>query len=399
MWLPWTLVSNPLLLVLKTTFDFHTFVPSDLLSSTPERCALYEEMAALVQSYPQQTSTVTMLQNPSSSPAAPFPQQHAASRNQQLPRFPSSSNAGSYRGLSSGLVAPYAFTSTPQLTNNAAFLQNATSPHLRPQNRTFSAPNLPVGSQSPVAGGSTLSARQRFATSSSLSTSSTSSNSLQASKASIDDASTTTRETSIDVPARPKSTIGLPFSGSMQLNSVVSPKVSPDRYRTVSRPPQGDLANNNGFNRVQSASASPSGSGMLAVGHLYPSQSHSQNGPSGRFQPARIERPGQLRNASTDDLSLPRPQSNVELAQRYRRRSVGSFEAVGDLSKSTSQTFSPPLHATRSDTRDRRQNPEIQRPRSSHTHHGSSDSVSSTRSARSTGQSASAFFCYARDPV
>jgi hypothetical protein len=351
----------------------------------------------LVQSYPQQTTTVTMLQGRPSSSGASFSQQHSTSRSQQLPRFSSPSSAGSYRGLSSsGLVAPYAFTSTPQLTNNAAFLQNAASPHLRPQNRTLSAPNLLVGNQQPLSGGSILSARQRFATSSSLSTSSSSSNSLQPSKKSMDDASITTRETSVDVSARPKSTLGLSPSNSMQLaNALASPKPSPDRYRSGNRSPQVDFSNNSGPNRVQPPSASPSGSGMPAVGHLYTNPGHSQNAPSIRtLQTVRSERPGQSRTASTDDMSLPaRPQSNVELAQRYRRRSVGSFEAVSDLSKSSSQTLSPQMHANLVETRDRRQIPETQRPASSHAHHGSSDSVSSIKSARSTGQhSVSALF-------
>jgi hypothetical protein len=332
-----------------------------------------------------------MLQSRPSSSGASFAPQHSTSRSHQTPRFTSPSSAGSYRGLSSGLVAPYAFTSTPQLTNNAAFLQNSSSPHLRPQNRTFSAPNLLVGSQQPSSGGMTFSARQRFATSSSLSTSSSSTNSLQPSKKSMDDASITTRETSVDVPARPKSTLGLSPSNSMQLASSLPPKPSPDRYRGGNRS-HSDFSNNSGPNRNQQASVSPSGSGMLAVGHLYTNQNQSQpqNLPMVRtLQPVAGERPGPTRNISTDDLSLPRSQSNVELAQRYRRRSVGSFEAVGDLSKSTAQGLAPmvpQMAAVRGDSRDRRHSPETQRPVSSHAQHGSSESVSSTRSARSTGQ-------------
>lgn len=350
-------------------------------------------MAALVQSYPQQTSTVTMIQSRPSSSGASFSQQHSTSRSQQMPRFTSSSSAGSYRGLpSSGLVAPYAFTSTPQLTNNAAFLQNAASPHLLPQNRTLSAPNLLVGNQQPLSSASTLSARQRFATSSSLSTSSTSSVSLQTSKKSLDDTSITTRETSVEVPARPKSTLGLSNSSSMQpANSLIPSKPSPDRYKSGNRSPQPEFSSNSSPNRAQGATSSPSGSGMLAVGHLYTNQSHLQNGPSVRtVQTVRSDRTGQPENASMDDLSLARPQSTVELAQRYRRRSVGSFEAVGDLSKPSSQTLSPPI---RGETRDRWQSSETQRPVSSHTHRGSSDSISSSKSARSTGQHSVSAVC------
>ncbi len=327
-----------------------------------------------------------MLQSRPSSSGATFQQQHSTSRIQQMPRFPSSSNAGSYRGLSSGLVAPYAFTSTPQLTNNAALFQNAGPPHLRPQNRTLSAPNLLAGNQPPLSGGPILSPRQRIAASSSLSTSS-SSNSLQLSQKSMDDASILTRETSVDVPARPKSTLGVsPSSSTPMNNSLSSPKPSPDRYRNANRP-QVDFSSSSGSNRIQAASASPSGSGMLAVGHLYSGQSLSPNSPPARMvQTMRTDRPGQSRNASTEDLNLPRLHSNVDLAQRYRRRSVGSFEAAADLPKSPSQTPSVQMHASRGETRERRQSPETQRPVSSHAHHGSSDSVSSTRSTRSIGQ-------------
>src|SRR5438270_12650439 len=101
-------------------------------------------MAALVQTYPQQT-TVTMLQGrPSSSrgytPAQP--QQHLASRNAPSQKYNASSGSGSYRGMPShGPVAPYAFTSTPQLANTGSSsrqYQNH-SPH-RSENRTSSAP-------------------------------------------------------------------------------------------------------------------------------------------------------------------------------------------------------------------------------------------------------------------
>lgn len=330
-----------------------------------------------------------MLQSRPSSSGAPFSQQHSASRSQPSPRFSSSSSAGSYRGLSSaGLVAPYAFTSTPQLTNNAAFLQNATSPHLRPQIRTVSAPNLLVGNQQTNLGRGTMSARQCFATSSSLSTSSSSSNSLQLGKQSMDDRSISTRETFVDVPARPKSTLGISPSSSMQLaSSLVSPKPSPDRYRSGNRLPSGDTTNTSGSTKIQSTSSSPSGSGTPAVGHLYTNQVHPQNDPSFRnFQAVKIERQVPTRNASTDDLNLARPQGNTELAQRYRRRSFGSFDAAGEMIKSQSQLASFQPQAIRNETRDWRQTSETQQPASSHTQHGSSDSVSSTRSARSTGQ-------------
>lgn len=347
-------------------------------------------MAALVQSYPQQASTVTMLQPRPSSSGGSFSHQHSAPRSQQIPRFSSSSGSGSYRGMpSSGLVAPYAFTTTPQLTKNASFLHNAAPPHLRPQNRALSAPNLLLGNQHSLSAGSILSARQRFAASSSPSASSASSNSMQPSQKSMDDASITTRETSVDVPIRPKSTLGLPQASSAPLaNSPTSPKPSPDRYRRGNRASQGD-SYNSGPSRTQPASILSSGSGIPTAGHLHSNQGHSQPGASiPAFSTTRRERPGPSRNASTDDLSVERSQSHAELAQRYRRRSVSSIEAAGELSQSPSQTLSPQMCASRAELKTRRQVPDTQRPTSSHTHHGSVDSVSSTRSARSNGPDA-----------
>lgn len=309
-----------------------------------------------------------------------------------MPRFPTS-NSGSYRGLPSGLVAPYAFTSTPQLTNmpqpinNGASLQIASSPHLQTQSRTLSAPNILVGNQRAMSGASILSPQQRFATASSLSTSSSSSKSDQAGKRSMDDASTTTRETSVDVPARPKSAVGLsPFSS-------ISSKPSPDRYRRGSRQPQADpnsngsIINNNsgGTNKAQSATVSPNESSAPLRQVICDSGQQANRHFHQPLHTLRSERPGLPKNASTDDLTLVTPRSNVELAQRYRRRSVGSFEAVGDLSKPLSQPTSLPMRAPHVELRDRRHLPETQSPIFCHSRQDSSESVSSNRSARSVG--------------
>ncbi len=152
-------------------------------------------MAALVQTYPQQT-TVTMLQGrPSSSGGytPTQPQQHLGSRNAPSQKYNASSGSGSYRGMPShGPVAPYAFTSTPQLANtgNSSRQYQNHSPHPRSENRTSSAPVTLQIQQTSVPSGAATSARQRYPTSSN---SSPSTNLNQAVPRSMDDTSISSR--------------------------------------------------------------------------------------------------------------------------------------------------------------------------------------------------------------
>src|SRR5436305_3065701 len=116
-------------------------------------------MAALVQTYPQQ-ATVTMLQGrPSSSGGyTPTQPQHLVSRNAPSQRYNSSLASSGYRGIPShGPVAPYAFTSTPQLTNttNPSRQHQSPSPHLRGENRPVSAPLIAHAQQASQASGAT----------------------------------------------------------------------------------------------------------------------------------------------------------------------------------------------------------------------------------------------------
>ncbi|UNI14114.1 bud neck involved protein [Purpureocillium takamizusanense] len=86
-------------------------------------------MAALVQTYPQQTGTVTMLQTrpPTTSGIMPAGQQHANHQymgsSAQAPRSAyQGSGSAAYRG-STAPVQPYAFTSTPNLNQNMQNMQ------------------------------------------------------------------------------------------------------------------------------------------------------------------------------------------------------------------------------------------------------------------------------------
>ncbi len=349
-------------------------------------------MAALVQTIPQQTTSVMLSGRPSSSGGFSSSQsQHNNGRSSSTPRYTYATAAGNYRGIqgSNNVVAPYAFTSTPQLANreNPLKLQ---PPHLRSENRTSSAPVLPPLQhlQQPSSAGVTMSPRQQFNASSST----------QPSQRALDDTSTSAKQGPMNSAGRPKSMLNMPTSSSMA--SVASSQVhknSPDRYkRNVRRVDSGD----SGPNRMHHQSAQPSGSGMAAVGSLYSHQAQSNSTPS--LNPHQSYR-GTVYNgpaskqSSADDMTLNRTQSS-ELAKRYRRRSLGSIETAGlDHGEDTQETPSPHPNAfiqgvgPRTDSRTWQAQPSQpqsqpqplpQRSSYSHSKTGSSDSISSARSSR-----------------
>lgn len=352
-------------------------------------------MAALVQTYPQQ-ATVTMLHSRPSSSGGYTPtqaQQHLASRNASAQRYNPSSGSGGYRGMPShGPVAPYAFTSTPQLTNpNSLSRQHhSQSSHLRGENRTLSAPVIPHTQQASLSTGAVGSARQQYPTASPISHSPSSPSLAQPTPRSMDDSSISSRSPLTESSNRPRSMLELSASSSMTSANAMSPaKPSPDRYRrNVRRMDSSDSAPN----RTHHTSAMPSGSGMAAVGHLYTHLSQSNSSPTLRsYQSHRgtSYSPGdQTRQASKDDMTLVRP-PNAELAKRYRRRSLGNLETAGlnhtaDAQRTASphpNTFIQPPSPGQS--RDSRAPNPPHRPTSLDAHNGSSESVSSTRSGQS----------------
>ena len=353
-------------------------------------------MAALVQTYTQ-PSTVPMLQNrPSSSGgfSSSQSQQHhnQGLRSPPLPRYNNTSSSGNYRGMPShGLVAPYAFTSTPQLANTGNTSRQYQPPHLRPEHRTSSAPATPHGQQPSVLGGVVLSPRQRYPTSSSVSTLS-STTLTQATPRNVDDPSIPSRSALVELSNRPQSTLGTPLSSSMtSAGSFSSAKPSPDRYRRSSRHVD---SNDSGPNCGRHTSAMPSGSGMAAISHLYSHPKQTTSSPSLQayqsFRGTQYNAGDQTRKASADDMNLARPQT-AEQAKRYRRRSLGSLETAGLNHENDSQsTPSPHPNAflqpsgSQPQPRDARNSNQTTRPASSHTHNASTDSVSSSRSVHAS---------------
>ncbi|RHZ61484.1 hypothetical protein CDV55_103187 [Aspergillus turcosus] len=329
-------------------------------------------MAALVQTIPQQSSTVSVLQTrPSSSSAsfAPSPQssQQQNSRNSTMSWNSYNTVSGS-QGYRAGhqVVAPYAFTGTPSLPNsNFNTMQNRQSwtPHLRPENRTSSAPSVPQGSPVHAHGVGSNHRYSHHPAAGSVSTSS--SNSSVQSYRSKDDSAIPSRQSRSDPPLRPLSTVNLPSSSSsfMNISSPTVARPSPDRYRRGSR----RVDNAAGAQSTVTASSLPGEDQFTSKNAL---QDLSR-------------RPGHTRVSSADDTARPeKPQA--ELAKRYRRRSWGNIDNAGLINLQLHLPSSPTPILNVHDYFDPNN-----RPRSAQSHRdasGSSHSAnSSTSSVREVG--------------
>lgn len=367
-------------------------------------------MAALVQSFPSpSTSTMTMLQTrPSSSEAfqsGSQGQQHQ--RNTQMPRNIYNTSvggmaAGNYRGHTANTpVAPYAFTGTPILQNGANPLrQHPTAmPPPRLENRTASAPSIPVLQQA-TSQGAGASSRPRPPAANAVFAPVTLPNfninspALQG---------TTKDDPSKQSSSKSFSTFDLNPPTLQTASYAHVAKSSPDRYRRNHRRAEtsGALTTST---PIQGGSAKPSGSGMATVGHLYthPTQTSStptlstypsyRGAQSPSPQPTNDFNPNaQPTLASKDDLNLQK-QSSSELAKRYRRRSISSLEAKEyaiPLSEAPAQTAGQPKTyaamlagpAPSADRKETRPPSTNERPTSAHGRNGSNESSTSGRSS------------------
>lgn len=315
------------------SFDLWCLHRHPLTSITTEKNHLQvnSTMAALVQSFPQQSSIITMLQTrPSSDPFQTGSQSQQQLRNAQMARgiYGTSNGITSYRGHTSiPPVAPYAFTSTsvPVIPAGGNPLrQHPTTPHLRQENRTTSAPTVSLGQQN-MGSESTAQNRQRqLATLQSSVPVTVSADSTTASYqfGTRDDSAIPTPRTTVQ---RPLSAMELNVSDAKLSALGGTSKPSPDRYRRNHRRAE---TGQPVFTSPQAGgSAMPSGSGMATVGHLYnPAVAQTQ----------QMYRGGQIDNAngfdtrprlvSKDDMALNR-QGASEQAKRYRRRSVSGLDA------------------------------------------------------------------------
>lgn len=334
-------------------------------------------MAALVQTIPQQSTTVSVLAaRPSSSsatftPSSPSPQSASRSQTMSWSTLNAGNNSGSYRGRQ--VVAPYAFTSTPNLASSQN--RRSWSPHLSPDHRTIPAPSGGPGNHnnghpsrlvSHVAAGS-------------VSTPSSSNSSLRS--VSKDDTVIPARHSSWNDPAlRPLSTAKPPTLPPIN-TSTLSSKPPPDRYRRGSRGVSGGPPTN--------VPTSPTVSSTTLDSHASSSQCPSSSADrqnSSRNVP-RVG--GHGRGSSTDETAGTEKQQ-PELAKRYRRRSVGTVDSANLLNMECqvpkSETDLSNLHPRDAAIR----------PRSIHSQRDSTGSIESARSSSSSVSRTSAG--YAVDP-
>ncbi|KND95269.1 Protein BNI4 [Tolypocladium ophioglossoides CBS 100239] len=325
-------------------------------------------MAALVQTYPQQTGTVTMLQTrPSStsgimSASQPHANHQYMGSSSQAPRsaYHGTSSTG-YRG-STAPVQPYAFTSTPNLNQTMPWQQYgayrtnsspaAAGAQSFDQNLNYRAPLLNNPST----------ANMGYAPSFGISHG-----------GSRDDSSLSTPR-NITPTARPQSYLSVNTQPSFSSGAPI--RNTPERYR---RPSGGAVHHS----RSQSSTL-PSSIAMANTPQLYNAQGvprHSATSPSGSH--------GLVAVSSFDDMHLYNRLSSQEDIKRMRRRSMHTIDTP-DFHKGGLV----PGDATRSEgpstgrNADKDLKPSRMAPHTTHSRSGSSESVSSTRSSHSRPSSA-----------
>jgi len=356
-------------------------------------------MAALVQSYPQQSSTVTMLQTRPSSASGIL---QASSQNaHQYPTNPTHGHRNSFHGLSGGIggqtyrgqqvspVAPYAFTNTPSLAMPGHKSQGA--PYLRTDQRTTSAPAVHTE------GGN--GSRSRYPAPASISTTSSSSSSdlsaMSHKSGSKDDSSiSTASRNTITLAARPQSTMfSSPSSPSFGAAPSSSSKPTPDRYRRPNNRRAETAPTSQGVPQISSAAAMPN------VMQFYGASTQQSAANSNTLQTFNVQMPPLTKRSPTssptvgaaaDDLQINRHSDNQ--ARRYRRRSIHTIEP-SDHGYERVNTPSSGLHqqgsrqvSSANGRIDHQQHPlrsspiPALRPGTSHGRNASSESVTSTRS-------------------
>lgn len=347
-------------------------------------------MAALVQAFPQQPGTSTMLQTRPSSSSGPFPvssqpQQHQPnSRNTPMARnmYHGAGSPGNHRGhQTSAPVAPYAFTSTPGLgSTGTSHTRQHSAPFLRTENRTTSAPSVPQGQHDTTMNGGPP--RLQLPAAGSVSTSSSSTTSSVRSHGSKDDSAIPTRQQhSTETSPRP---LSVNFSTSSSLlnsspTTATPVKTFPDRYRRGQKKNEPAQTTTN---KAAAASAGPANSpgSDLTPPQIYtqPTQSDS-NSSLKTYQAFRDmvgNSPSHTRVASADGPPMDKTQQ-TELAKRYRRRSLGSLDTTTQINfDQTSPDFKLPNPSPSLKKSEERIQPDT-----TLNHKNSSESLSSARSS------------------
>ncbi|KAI1942828.1 bud neck involved protein [Ophidiomyces ophidiicola] len=299
-------------------------------------------MAALVQTIPQQATTITLLHSrPASSSGTSQLQQQQSQQQHQMARNTSNTRQSyggvapitGYRNAPSSAgnppVAPYAFTSTPSLAN-AANPPSQPRPNslMKGDNLTTSTPIPSQADSNPPYPGVIPSRTHFHHAAGSVSTNSSASvtSSIHSTR-SKDDSALPPRHVKTERAPRPLSTLDLslpPLTLSPPASSPAFPKPSPDRYRRTQRRPDPinlSAPSTNASSTVAAAPLSPSASPDAELGEKYPALS---------FSPPQLPElttsfVQHSRNASADAAPAPE-KATPELAKRYRRRSLGSLD-------------------------------------------------------------------------
>ncbi|TVY91731.1 Protein BNI4 [Lachnellula willkommii] len=361
-------------------------------------------MAALVQSYPQSSSTVTMLQTRPSSASGILQNSSQSQSHHQYPTNTSHGQRNSFHGLNNGMgvsnyrgqtvvapIAPYAFTSTPSLSVLGQRSQSA--PHIQSQQQTSSAPITPTVQQ-PESSNNKAS-RSRYPAANSVSTTSSGSSELSSvsqRSGSKDDSGIVGTARIASGAARPLSTVITSPSGNLAPPIAASPvKTTPDRYRRPNNRRADSYTTS-----PPSTSQTPPASTSLAMPNVMQFYGGSTQQPAATstsfdLQMPQFSKPAATAGTAADDMQLHRL-GNSDQAKRYRRRSIHTVD-VGGFSQggaSSSPEFLQQGSRQVSSAEGRidqqghplRSSPIVTiQPASSHGRNGSSDSVDSTRSS------------------
>ncbi|KAF4984464.1 hypothetical protein FZEAL_365 [Fusarium zealandicum] len=297
-------------------------------------------MAALVQTYPQQTTTVTMLQTRPTSATGMISTTQGQNGHQyvgaqsQAPRYGVGTPTG-YRG-SSAPVQQYAFTSTPTLNPNQAW---------QPQGQ-------PVRNHNPNAN---YGGRQFSSSMTNLAY-----NNAMGVGQTRDDSAIPPQRNIVPAPRPHSALLAGPTQQSYSPTS--QSKAAPDRYRRTTNPQP------NQHSRSQSTALAGT-NGMPTAVQLY-------NGPNPQ-RSAIPNRPNSFYNAipgtSMDDMHVV-PQSPYDDSSRSRRRSMRSVDSP-DSPKPNSQDKSKADGGS--------QTLRVVSKPAAHSRNGSSESIVSSRSSHS----------------
>lgn len=343
-------------------------------------------MAQVLAPIVQTSGSITMLHSSSdafqnSSAPQSHHQQARPSQMQRSQMYNGQSGGAGYRGTSAP-IAPYAFSSTPQLRQDAR-ATSAPNPHTLQQVNParLGHPQHPSSSSD-----------------STVSTSGSSSRSLAAPQfASKDDSvigSSDVRKSTVE--GFPASAITLSTSvPDLSLALQDAPvKPSPDRYRRGTRRTDSSNSGTASSSAPTPTPQSPSIGASTASG-----VAKTTNVPT--FSASELQgptRPGHNRASSVDDMHMPRPGS-IDQAKRYRRRSLSGLDAnaqaasldpvliapIAPSAKRPAQELRPPSSSSRHGSR----------PNSSQSHErqNSAGSASSTASARPSSVRANSADC------